>query len=163
MCSRTSALPTCIDSSCNGTYIVFLSCEISCTVFELPLVNNGIGITHTQVVILSFPVSSIIGSIQMLEKGSKMLKVICTSTGGRPLTMSITGPSGYVENMTKIVNISDIKGVGKDNFSAEANWTKGTHGDTYVCFASNGVSNASDVVSLKGMSVSLVIIMNDTV
>ena len=99
----------------------------------------------------------------MLEKGSKMLKVICTSTGGRPLTMSITGPSGYVENMTKIVNISDIQGVGNDNFSAEANWKKGTHGDMYVCFASNGVSNASDVVSLKGMSVILVVIMDDTV
>ena len=40
-----------------------------------------------------------------MEKGSKMLKVICTSTGGRPLTMSITGPSGVVENMTKIVTI----------------------------------------------------------
>ena len=83
----------------------------------------------------------------MLEKGSKMLKVICTSTGGRPLTMSITGPSGVVENMTKIVNVSDIKGVGNDSFSAGANSKKGTNGDMYVCFASNGVSSASDVVS----------------
>ena len=99
----------------------------------------------------------------MLEKTSKMLKVICTSTGGRPLTISVTGPSGVVENMTKIVNVSDIKGVGNDKFSAEANWTNGTHGDKYVCFASNGVSNVSDVVSLKGMSVMLVIIMGDTV
>ena len=97
----------------------------------------------------------------MLEKGSKMFRVICTSTGGRPLTLSITGPSGVVE--TKIVNVSDIKGVGNDSFSAEANWKKGAHGDMYVCFASNGVSNASDVVSLKGMSVMLVIIMGDTV
>ena len=89
----------------------------------------------------------------MLEKGSKMLKVICTSTGGRPLTMYITGPSGYVENMTKIVNVSEIKGMGNDNLSAETDWKKGTHGDMYVCFASNGVSNASDVVSFKGIYV----------
>ena len=99
----------------------------------------------------------------MLGKGSKMFRVICTSTDGKPLTMSVTGPSGVVENMTNIVNISDIKGVGNDSFSAEANWKKGAHGDMYVCFASNGVSNASDVVSLKGMSVMLVIIMGDTV
>ena len=59
----------------------------------------------------------------MLEKCSKMLKVICKSTGGSPLTMSVTGPSGYVENMTKIVEVSDIKGMGKDIFSAEVNWT----------------------------------------
>ena len=107
--------------------------------------------------------SSINGSIQVLGNGSKMLKVICTSTGGRPLTITITGPSGYLENMTNIVNVSDIQGVGKDNFSAEANWKKGTHGDKYVCFASNRVSTLSDVVSLKGMSVILMIIMDDTV
>ena len=99
----------------------------------------------------------------MLGKGSKMLKVICKSTGGSPLTMSVTGPSGYVQNMIKIVEVNDIKGVGKDNFSAEVNWKKGTHGDMYVCFASNGVSTVSDIVSLKGMSVILVIIMGDTV
>ena len=50
--------------------------------------------------------------------------------------------------------------MGNDNFSAEANRRKVTHGDQYVCFTSNGVSNA---VSLKGMYVFLVIIMGDTV
>ena len=102
-------LPTCLNRWLRR-YIPKLSsiqctCETYCTVFEPPLLSAQLA--H---VILSFPVSSISGSIQVLGKGSKMLKVICTSTGGRPLTMSITGPSGYVENMTKIVNASVIKG-----------------------------------------------------
>ena len=66
--------------------------------------------------------------------------------------MTITGPSGTVKNLTKIVE-ADIRGIGNGNFSVEFNGQNGIHGDLYVCMASNGVSNSSHNVTLKGLSV----------
>ena len=79
--------------------------------------------------------------------------MICTSTGGRPLTFSVTGPSGVVENIMNINEHGSVEWIGSDTFSAEVNRTNGTHGDVYGCMASNGVSNASHSFSLKGLSV----------
>ena len=90
-----------------------------------------------------------VGRIQSHEG---KFKVICTSTGGRPLTMSVTGPSGDVENMD-IVPVGSEEWVGRDTFSAEVIGQDGTAGDEYVCMASNEVSNSSDSVLLKGLSV----------
>ena len=95
-------------------------------------------------------VLSVVGSIQVLERGSGgKFKVICTYTGGRPLRMSVTGPSGDVENMD-IVPVEIEEWVGSDTFTAEVVRQDGTHGDQYVCMASNEVSNSSDSVLLKG-------------
>ena len=91
-----------------------------------------------------------VGSIQVLERGGGgKFKVICTSAGGRPLRMSVTGPSSEVENMD-IVPVGSEEWVGNDTFSAEVIRQDGTAGEEYVCMASNGVSNSSDTVSLKG-------------
>ena len=88
-----------------------------------------------------------VGSIQILERGGGgKFKVICTSTGGRPLRMSVTGPS---ENMN-IVPVGSEERVGRDTFSAEVIRQDGTHGYEYVCMASNEVSNSSHSVLLKG-------------
>ena len=78
------------------------------------------------------------------------MESICTSTGGRPLRMSVTGPSGDVENMD-IVPVGSEEGVGRDTFSAEVIRQDGTTGYEYVCMASNEVSNSSDSVLLKGL------------
>ena len=89
-----------------------------------------------------------VGSIQVLERGGGgKFKVICTSTGGRPLRLSVTGPD--VENMD-IVPVGSEEWIGNDTFSAEVIRQDGTPGDEYVCMASNYVSNSSDSVSLKG-------------
>ena len=90
-----------------------------------------------------FAVLSVVGRIQVYEGGSKVFIVICTSTGGRPLTMSVTGPSGVVEDMMNIVVEGNIEGMGNDTFSAEVVRHNGKHGDFYTCIASNGVSNIS--------------------
>ena len=91
-----------------------------------------------------------VGSIQVLERGGGgKIKVICTSAGGRPLRMSVTGPSGDVENMD-IVPVGSEEWVGRDTFSAEVIRQDGTTGDEYVCMASNEVSNSSDSVPQKG-------------
>ena len=92
-----------------------------------------------------------VGSIQVLERGGDgKFKVICTSTGGRPLRMSFTGPSCDVENMD-IVPVGSEEWVGRDTFSAEVVRPDGTPGYEYVCMASNEVSNSSDSVLLKGL------------
>ena len=91
-----------------------------------------------------------VGSRQVLERGGGgKFEVICTSTGGRPLRMSVTGPSGVVGNMD-IVPVGSEEWVGMDTFSAEVIRQGGAPGDEYVCMASNEVSNSSDSVLLKG-------------
>ena len=86
---------------------------------------------------------SVVGVFQFLKNDSGVFKVICTSTGGRPLTMSVTGPSGVVEDMMNIVVEGDMEGMGNDTFSAEVVRQNGKHGNFYTCIASNGVSNTS--------------------
>ena len=57
--------------------------------------------------------------------------------------MSVTGPSGVVEDMMNIVVEGNMEGMGNDTFSAEVFRQNGKHGDFYICIASNGVSNTS--------------------
>ena len=90
----------------------------------------------------------------MANSANGIFKVICTSTGGRPLTMSVTGPSGVVEDMMNIVVEGNMEGMGDDTFSAEVIKKNGKHGDLYICIASNGVSNSSsNSFILKGLCV----------
>ena len=101
--------------------------------------------------LLLFAVLSVVVNIQVFE-ASEALKVSCTSTGGRPLTMSVTGPSGVVEDMVNIVVEGNMEGMGNDTFSAEVIRYRGSHGDLYICMASNVASNASHRFRLKGLS-----------
>ena len=96
-----------------------------------------------------FTVLSVVGSIQ---RDGEIFKVSCTSTGGRPLTMFVTGPSGVVEDMMNIVVKGNMEGMGNDTFSANIIRQRGSHGDLFVCKASNGVSNASYSFTLQGLS-----------
>ena len=89
----------------------------------------------------------------MFRSGSGVYKVSCTSTGGRPLTMSVTGPSGVVEDMMNIVVEGNMEGMGNDTFSANVIRQRGSHGDVYACMASNEISNASHHFTLQGWCV----------
>ena len=66
--------------------------------------------------------------------------------------MSVTGPSGVVEDMMNIVVEGNMEGMGNDTLSAEVFRQTGSHGDLFICMASNVVSNASQSFSLKGLS-----------
>ena len=57
--------------------------------------------------------------------------------------MSVTGPSGVVEDMMNIVVEGNMEGMGNDTFSAQVIRQNGKHGDVYTCIASNRVSNTS--------------------
>ena len=95
-----------------------------------------------------------------VKRGTGIFKIKCTSTGGRPLTMSVTGPSGVVEDMINIVSDKmgndTFEGMGNDTFSAGVMRQNGKHGDMYICTASNGVFNlSSNGLILRGLCISL--------
>ena len=67
--------------------------------------------------------------------------------------MSVTGPSGVVEDMMNIVVEGNMEGMGNNTFSANVIRQRGSHGDLFVCMASNGVSNASHSFTLRGLCI----------
>ena len=89
-------------------------------------------------------------SVTLLQSNDQY-SVICTSTGGRPLSMSLTGPSGVPKDITKhMTGFGMIKGTGNDSFSAEI-FLGGKNGDNYSCAASNIVSHSSIMFILQGI------------
>ena len=68
--------------------------------------------------------------------------VNCTSTGGRVLNMSITGPHGVVYPPSRYSEM--------DGYSAYATLQGADDGDIYNCMASNGVSSATDRIEIGG-------------
>ena len=78
------------------------------------------------------------------------LSVICTSYGGKPLSMSITGSSGVEQDVMNIIEVGTADGTGNDIFSAEIQHNGGSDGDGYNCNASNVVSSLSQTSTLKG-------------
>ena len=70
--------------------------------------------------------------------------------------MSVTGPSGVVEDMMNIVVEGNMEGMGNDTFSTEIVRQNGKHGDFYTCITSNGVSSlSSNSPILQGLNFSL--------
>ena len=68
-------------------------------------------------------------------------RVQCSSTGGRPLSMTVTGPFGKSYNLTaNIQTVGDPQGLGDDMFTASTSVLSETmNGDVYQCHATNGV------------------------
>ena len=69
------------------------------------------------------------------------------------MTMSITGPSGNVEDMMDEEEKGTVEGIGNDSFSTTSLLQGGKNGDSYKCTAFNGVSGFSDNSTLKGASI----------
>ena len=68
-------------------------------------------------------------------------RVQCSSTGGRLLSMTVTGPFGKSYNLTaNIQTVGDPQGLGDDMFTASTSVLSETmNGDVYQCHATNGV------------------------
>ena len=77
-------------------------------------------------------------------------EIHCTSTGGRVLNMSITGPHGVVSALSNIQAVGTQRWMGKDSYSVSGTVAGANDGDTYNCTASNGVSSATDSVEIRG-------------
>ena len=71
-------------------------------------------------------------------------RVQCSSTGGRPLSMTVTGPHDNNYNLTASIQaVGDPQGMGDDEFTASTRVLSGAmNGDAYMyhCQASDGVS-----------------------
>ena len=76
-------------------------------------------------------------------------RVHCTSTGGRGLNMSITGPHGVV--YPPITAVGTQRWMGNDSYSAYATLQGADDDSTYNCIASNGVSSANDSIEIGGI------------
>ena len=88
--------------------------------------------------------------IEIVNRRNSTFKVICTASGGRTLTIDITGPNGAVADL-KSVDVANLTGMGNDSYCAEVKVFHGKDGDSYNCRASNGVSNSSDNTTLEGL------------
>ena len=86
-----------------------------------------------------------------LLQSNEQHSVTCTSFGGRPLSISLTGPSGVQDITNHMTEVGVIEGTGNDSFSAGISLKGGRNDDTYSCAASNIVSNSSKTFILQGI------------
>ena len=95
-------------------------------------------------------VLSVTAKIEMVSRMNKTFRVRCTSTGGRVLNMSVTGPD-FNSNLTNIQTVGTLKRKGNDSYTATTGTiVKEISEELYDCTASNGVSSHTDSVGLKG-------------
>ena len=82
-------------------------------------------------------------------------RVRCTSTGGRVLNMSVTGPD-FNSDLSNIQAVGTLKRMGNDSYTATTGTiVKEIAGELYDCTASNGVSSHTGSVGLKGACILL--------
>ena len=90
---------------------------------------------------ISPPVSSETASIDVESGRERTFRVRCTSSGGRALSMSVTGP-GFSEDLDNIQAVGTPQMMGSDSFSdSTVIISGGSDGQVYECRASNGVSS----------------------
>ena len=100
---------------------------------------------------ISPPVSSVTASIDVESGRLGTFRVRCTSSGGRALNMSVTGP-GFSKDLDNIQAVGTPQRMGSDSFSdSTVIIPGGSDGQVYECTASNGVPpDPTDTVELRG-------------
>ena len=101
---------------------------------------------------ISPPVSSVTASIDVESGRLGTFRVRCTSSGGRALSMSVTGPGGFSEDLDNIQAVGTPQRMGSDSFSDSTDIISGgSDRQSYECTASNGVSSdPTGSVELRG-------------
>ena len=86
----------------------------------------------------------------MTSGENNTFRVRCTSTGGRVLNMSVTGPD-FKSDLSNIQAVGTLMRMGNDSYTATTgSIIGGSSGQYYNCTASNGVSTLMGCVGLKG-------------
>ena len=86
---------------------------------------------------------------------NKTFRVRCTSTGGRILNMSVTGPD-FNSDLTNIQAVGTLKRMGNDSYTATTGTIKKEISEElYDCTASNGVSSHTESIGLNGACIFL--------
>ena len=96
----------------------------------------------------SLPVISVEAVVDVVTE-----EIHCTSTSGRVLNMSITGPHGVVSALSNIQAVGTQRWMSNDSYSASGTVAGANDGDTYNCTASNGASSATDSVEIRGETI----------
>ena len=104
---------------------------------------------------ISPPVISVTASIDVVPGRPgrwRKFRVRCTSSGGRPLNMSVTGRRGLSADLINIQAVGTPQRMGSDSFSDTTNSILGEHDrQLYECTASNGVSSdPTGSIELRG-------------
>ena len=86
-----------------------------------------------------------------VESGRRTFGMRCDSSGGRAVSMSVTGPD-FSEDLDNIQAVGTPQRMGNDSFSGSTVIISGGNdGQVYECTASNGVSSdPTDSVELRG-------------
>ena len=92
-------------------------------------------------------------SIVVVSKRKGEFRVQCTSTGGRALSMTVTGPDGYRSNLTNNIQpVGTLEYIGSNRYTATTSdiITGGNDGDMYQCTVTGSTSNTNSV-ELRGL------------
>ena len=103
-------------------------------------------------------------SIDVESATEGTFRVRCTSFGGRALSMSVTGPGGFSEDLDNMQAVGTPQRMGNDSFSdSTVIISGGSDGQVYECTASNGVSSdPTGSVELKGLHFAIIQSCNKT-
>ena len=80
-------------------------------------------------------------------------RVNCTSTGGRAITMIVSGPDDYTSDLTNNIQpVGTQSWIGSDSYIATTSdiITGGNHGDRYYCMVTGSTSKNGNTL-LKGI------------
>ena len=82
-------------------------------------------------------------------------RVRCTSTGGRALDMTVSGPRGFTTDISsRIQPVGEGRWLGSDQYTATTDpIPRGEHGDEYECNVTSSTSTTGSV-SLRGIILS---------
>ncbi|CAI8008398.1 Fibronectin (Fragments) [Geodia barretti] len=92
-----------------------------------------------------YPITAVTAAIEV-ETGSSTFRVRCTSTGGRALNMTVSGPNGYNYDLRNIEPLGTRRYLGGDSYTATTEvMSNGKDGDAYKCNVTSFSSNISTV------------------
>ena len=101
----------------------------------------------------SLTVTSVSAVIDVVSRRYALFRVTCTSTGGRAVNMTVTGPDLLNSDLNIIQAVGNPQWMGSDTFSASTSVIPGGRDrDIYHCIVSNGASVLSGNVELKGQN-----------
>ena len=117
---------------------------------SIPVSLHGYNVMY-YVIWFFTPVFSVIASIVVVSARIGEFRVQCSSTGGRALSMTVSGPDGYSSDITyDIQPVGTPTRTGSDEYSASTSVVLGGNDrDEYECTATGSTSYTGSI-QLRG-------------
>ena len=109
----------------------------------------------------SHPVTEVTAAIEV-EAETSTFRVRCTSTGGRALNMTVSGPNGFNSDIsTNIQAVGTRRYLGSDRYTAMTDViSSGRIGDVFQCNVTSATSTTANV-TVGGKSLFLNVFIED--